>query len=165
MQKKNYIVLNISIVISCILAGIIHFVICPLYLSLDIFGLQDATFESELVIKFYLELAFYVIFGILFIAGMIGIIFINRGTYKKNLEGKSIKNKIKLLSIVFLILTIIYSVVTIIISFINESKIGVTCIVSLIPVVFYLLIGVYAIITCWLRISSSELKSIKDNTI
>jgi len=165
MQKKNYLFLNIAIIISIVFAVFIHFVICPLFLSLDLFGLQDATFESPLMTKYYLEFSFFAAFGILFICQMAMILLINIKTYKKTLKIETAKKKMKVLSIAFLTLIIIYAIGIIIINYLNENSSKLTCIMAFIPIVFYLIIGVYTIITSWLRVSNSELKDIEENTI
>ncbi len=166
MQKKNnYMLLNFAIIISSVFAIFIHFIIVPLFLSLDLFGLQDATFESTLQTRYYLELSFFAVFGILFLCQMIMILLINIKTHRQILETKSAKKRMKVISIVFLISTIIYGIGTLVIKYLNENRSNLTCIMALLPIILYLIISIYTIFACWLRTSNNELKDIEDNTI
>lgn len=153
-NRLNYMFLNITIIISCVFSVLIHFVIVPLFLSLDLFGLQDATFEGTLQTRYYLEFLFFAAFGLLFICQMIIILFINIKTHRQTLEAKK---KTKVISIVFLVSSIIYGIGALVINFIDEDTSNLTCIMALLPIILYLLISIYTFFAYWSKISKKEI--------
>ncbi len=166
MRKISSVLLNIGIGITIIITLFINFIVCPVFLSLDIFGLQDATIQNELQARFYIENSFYFLFGILFILGMIFILIVNRKIYKSIIPFEKVKRKIMILAIVFFTMILIYCIGAVVISKINSDRIiGATCIISLLPAVFYLAITAYLFITLLLSSTNNDFKDIKDNTI
>ncbi len=166
MKKISNVLLNVGIGITIIITLFINFIVCPVFLSLDIFGLQDATIQNELQTRFYSEIVFYFLFGILFILGMVVILIVNRKIYKNIISFEKVKRKILILTIAFFSMMLLYCIGSVIINKINNNRIiGATCIISLLPAVFYLAITAYLFITLLLSSTNNDFKDIKDNTL
>ena len=124
MKRINCIGVSICIVMAIISTIFIVFFISPLYLSLDIFGIQDAvyTYPTYLYVQFYTEFSFYLMFGFLYITSAIFMLIKNVKTYKKSLILAKIKKNTKVLTILSIVSILIYCLGTLIINYLNNSN-------------------------------------------
>lgn len=169
MKKASCIGITIGIIISLLFTLFMTFLIAPLYLSLDLFGLQDAAYQypPELYTKYYIELAFYFIFGILYISLLITMLIITIKAFRCTLSLYKIKKITKVVTIISIVSIIIYSIGTLIVNYVNHSNHVQWSfyLFTLIPAILYILITLYFSLTVLLSSTNNDLKEIEDNTI
>ena len=169
MKKASCLSITIGIIISLLFTIFVYFFIAPLYLSLDIFGIQDAVYQypSEVYAKFYIELSFYFIFGISYIVLLVIMLITAIKTSLGKIKLSKAKTKAKNITIVSMISIIIYSIGTLIVNYINNSNHVQwrLYLFTLTPVIIYVLITFYFSFAILLSIKNNDLKEIEDNTI